>query len=106
MCNKKVYKIYIMLLLYLKLKVKAFTLISSVFLDRVKEAFQKDAQLKSLLMDDYFCKKLAESHSSWRRAITTAINYGVPVPAFSSALAYYDGYRCPRLPANLLQVLN
>ena len=79
MCNKKVYKIYIMLLLYLKLKVKAFTLISSVFLDRVKEAFKKDAQLKSLLMDDYFCKKLAESHSSWRRAITTAINYGVPV---------------------------
>lgn len=77
-----------------------------MFLDRVKEAFQKDSQLRSLLMDEYFSQKLAESHLSWRRAITTAINYGVPIPAFSSALAYYDGFRCPRLPANLLQVRN
>lgn len=76
----------------------------SIFLDRVKEAFEKDPDLKSLLMDDYFSKKLAESHLSWRRAIITAINHGCPVPAFSSALAYYDGFRCPLLPANLLQV--
>lgn len=85
------------------MKAKAIAF-SSVFLDRVKEAFQKDRHLKSLLMDDYLSRKLAESHLSWRRAITAAINYGVPVPAFSSALAYYDGFRCSRLPANLLQV--
>lgn len=55
-------------------------------------------------MDDYFSKTLTESQVSWRNVVTTAIKHGIPIPAMSAALSYYDGYRCPRLPANLLQV--
>ena len=55
-------------------------------------------------MDDYFSRTLAECQVAWRKVVSTAISFGIPVPAFSAALSYYDGYRCARLPANLLQV--
>jgi 6-phosphogluconate dehydrogenase len=76
----------------------------STFLDHVKNAFILNPQLKNLLMDEYFIKTLADFQMSWRRVIVTAINHGIPAPAFSAALSYYDSFRCPRLPANLLQV--
>ncbi|XP_046456401.1 6-phosphogluconate dehydrogenase, decarboxylating-like isoform X1 [Daphnia pulex] len=77
--------------------------IRSTFLDHVKNAFILNPQLKNLLMDEYFIKTLADFQMSWRRVIVTAINHGIPAPAFSAALSYYDSFRCPRLPANLLQ---
>ena len=77
---------------------------SSVFLDKVKDAFQQDPNISCLLMDSYFRDVLASSQTAWRRVVALAIYEGVPVPAFSSALSYYDSFRCERLPANLLQV--
>jgi 6-phosphogluconate dehydrogenase len=59
--------------------------------------------LTNLLLDDFFSKALNEYQASWRRAIIKAIEYGVPTPAFSTALSFFDGYRAERLPANLLQ---
>lgn len=55
-------------------------------------------------MDEYFEKSLADYQLSWRRVVVTSINCGIPTPAFSAALSYYDSFRCARLPANLLQV--
>jgi 6-phosphogluconate dehydrogenase len=78
-------------------------IIRSQFLGKIKEAFDKNPKLVNLLLDPYFKKAVSKAQSSWRRAITRAIKMGVPVPAFSSALAFYDGYRRERLPANLLQ---
>jgi len=78
----------------------------SVFMDHVKNAFMKDSELKSLVLDDYFSRTLSESQTAWRKTVVLAINHGVPVPIFSAALSYYDGYRCARLPANLLQVFH
>jgi 6-phosphogluconate dehydrogenase len=78
-------------------------IIRSRFLGKIKEAYQKNPQLMSLLVDDFFSKVLEEYQSSWRRALVQAIDYGVPTPAFSTALAFFDGYRTERLPANLLQ---
>lgn len=78
-------------------------IIRSQFLQNITEAYQRDAGLKNLLLDPYF-KEVVESYqSAWRDVIATAVSYGVPVPGFSSALAYYDSYRTERLPANLLQ---
>ena len=76
---------------------------SSRFLGKSKEAFDKNPQLSNLLLDDFFSKVLNDYHPSWRRGIIQAIQNGVPTPAFSTALAFYDGYRTARLPANLLQ---
>ena len=78
-------------------------IIRSLFLGKIKEAFDKNPALTNLLLDDFFSRTLNEYQASWRRAIIRAIEYGVPTPAFSTALAFYDAYRTARLPANLLQ---
>ncbi len=78
-------------------------IIRSRFLGKIKEAYDTNPGLTNLLLDDFFSKLLNEYQASWRRAIVQAINYGVPTPAFSTALSFYDGYRTARLPANLLQ---
>ncbi len=78
-------------------------IIRSRFLGKIKEAFDRNPELTNLLLDDFFTRVLVDYQDSWRRAIIQAIQYGVPTPAFSAALAFYDGYRSGRLPANLLQ---
>jgi 6-phosphogluconate dehydrogenase len=78
-------------------------IIRSRFLGKIKEAYDKNPQITNLLLDDFFSKTLNGYQTSWRRAIIQAIEYGVPTPAFSTALSFYDGYRTARLPANLLQ---
>jgi 6-phosphogluconate dehydrogenase len=78
-------------------------IIRSRFLGKIKAAYDKNAQLSNLLLDDFFNQTLNEYQASWRRAIVQAIQYGVPTPAFSTALSFFDGYRTGRLPANLLQ---
>jgi 6-phosphogluconate dehydrogenase len=78
-------------------------IIRSAFLGRIKKAFDRNPQLGNLLLDPFFQKATARAQAPWRRAIQAAVKLGLPTPAMSSALAYYDGYRCARLPANLLQ---
>ncbi len=78
-------------------------IIRSVFLGKIKEAFDRDPALGNLLLDPFFRDKMVGSQAAWRRVVSAAVLTGVPVPAFSAALAYYDGYRSERLPANLLQ---
>ncbi|HEU5399810.1 MAG TPA: decarboxylating NADP(+)-dependent phosphogluconate dehydrogenase [Terriglobales bacterium] len=78
-------------------------IIRSVFLGNIKTAYDKNAKLTNLLLDDFFSGVLNKYHESWRKALIHAIELGVPTPAFSTALAFYDGYRTERLPANLLQ---
>ena len=78
-------------------------IIRSVFLGKIKEAFDKNPKLSNLLLDPFFKEKIESSQGGWRRVIATAVMNGVWVPAFSTALNYFDGYRNSRLPANLLQ---
>jgi 6-phosphogluconate dehydrogenase len=78
-------------------------IIRSVFLGNIKAAFDKNPNLANLLLDDFFSSALNKYQASWRKALVHAIEIGVPTPAFSTALAFYDGYRTARLPANLLQ---
>jgi 6-phosphogluconate dehydrogenase len=78
-------------------------IIRSVFLGKIKEAFDRDPVLVNLLLDPFFREKVTASQAAWRRVVSAAVLTGVPVPAFSAALSYYDGYRSERLPANLLQ---
>jgi len=78
-------------------------IIRSRFLGKIKEAYDKNPHITNLLLDDFFSKTLNGYQASWRRAIIQAIEYGVPTPAFSTALSFFDGYRTARLPANLLQ---
>jgi 6-phosphogluconate dehydrogenase len=78
-------------------------IIRSRFLGKIKEAYDKNPKLSNLLMDGFFSGVLNNYHESWRKAIIRAVLSGVPTPAFSTALAFYDGYRTERLPANLLQ---
>jgi 6-phosphogluconate dehydrogenase len=78
-------------------------IIRAVFLDRIKEAFDADPKLENLLLAPYFAKAVTDAQDAWRHVVATAARLGIPVPAFASALAYYDGYRRDRLPANLLQ---
>ncbi len=78
-------------------------IIRSRFLGDIKAAFDKNPQLENLLLDDFFRKAVEQAQPSWRRVIATAATLGLPIPVFSSALSYYDGYRLARLPANLLQ---
>jgi 6-phosphogluconate dehydrogenase len=78
-------------------------IIRSAFLGKIKDAYDKNPDLNNLLLDDYFKTEVNNSQSGWRRVIATAAEVGIPVPAMSSALAFYDGYRSGRLPANLLQ---
>jgi 6-phosphogluconate dehydrogenase len=78
-------------------------IIRSRFLGKIKEAYDKNPQLTNLLITDFFSKLLNDYEASWRRDIIQAIQCGVPTPAFSTALSFYDGFRTARLPANLLQ---
>ncbi|BET02471.1 Hypothetical protein NTJ_15289 [Nesidiocoris tenuis] len=78
-------------------------IIRSAFLGNIKRAFDENPELSSLLLDDFFRKETARCQAGWRTVVCEAVKAGVPVPALSAALAFYDGYRCPRLPANLLQ---
>jgi 6-phosphogluconate dehydrogenase len=78
-------------------------IIRSRFLGKIKEAFDKDHALNNLLLDSFFSSAINLYQDSWRKALTHAISLGVPTPAFSTALNFFDGYRAERLPANLLQ---
>ena len=78
-------------------------IIRSAFLGKIKEAFDKNGNLSNLLLDPYFTKQVVAAQPAWRRVVAKAVQKGIPVPAMSSALAFYDGYRRERLPANLLQ---
>ena len=80
-------------------------IIRSQFLGRIKDAFSKKTLPENLLLVPYFRSAVRKNQAAWRRVITQAVKLGVPVPAFSSALAFYDGYRSERLPANLLQAM-
>ncbi len=78
-------------------------IIRSRFLGKIKEAFDKDPGLVNLMLDEYFRGELAQCQAGWRRVVAAAALKGMPVPAFGTALAFYDSYRAGRLPANLLQ---
>jgi 6-phosphogluconate dehydrogenase len=78
-------------------------IIRAKFLNRIVEAYQRDAALHNLLLDRYFTRIIKKAQRKWRVAVSTAIKHGVAVPAFSASLAYFDSYRSARLPANLLQ---
>jgi len=82
---------------------RAGCIIRANFLERITEAFAKEPDTVNLLLVPYFRKAVDKAQTSWRRVVATAVQAGVPVPAMSSALAYYDSYRSERLPANLLQ---
>ena len=78
-------------------------IIRSVFLGKIKEAFDKNPNLENLLLDPFFTGIIEDAQASWRRVVSAAVQNGIATPALSSALAYFDGYRSERLPANLLQ---
>jgi 6-phosphogluconate dehydrogenase len=78
-------------------------IIRSQFLGKIKEAYDKNPALENLLLDSFFSGAINQYQASWRKALVHAIELGVPTPAFSTALAFYDGFRAKRLPANLLQ---
>ncbi len=78
-------------------------IIRSVFLGKIKEAFDKNPNLENLLLDPFFAKIVNDTQDSWRRIVSSAVQMGIPVPAISSSLCYFDGYRSAWLPANLLQ---
>ncbi len=78
-------------------------IIRAQFLDRIKEAFEADSELENLLLAPYFTDAVLKSQPAWRHVVATAVRMGIPAPAFTTALTYYDGYREARLPANLLQ---
>ena len=82
---------------------KGGSVIRSVFLGKVKEAFDKKADLENLLLDPFFIRVIEDAQVSWRRVVAAAVTNGIPAPAFSSALAYFDAYRKEQLPANLIQ---
>jgi 6-phosphogluconate dehydrogenase len=78
-------------------------IIRSVFLGKIKEAYDKNPELPNLILDPYFKSIIDNAQDSWRKVVGTTINNGIPVPSMAAALTYYDGYRNERLPANLLQ---
>ena len=78
-------------------------IIRAQFLEEIKKAFDQDPGLKNLILAPYFRNVIKNSESNWRQAVSEALLSGIAVPAFTSALAYYDGYRSANLPANLLQ---
>jgi 6-phosphogluconate dehydrogenase len=78
-------------------------IIRSIFLGNIKTAYDKNPELANLLLDEFFASALNKYQANWRKAIVQAIELGVPTPAFSTALAFFDGFRTARLPANLLQ---
>lgn len=78
-------------------------IIRSVFLGKIKDAFDSNPELSNLLLNPYFKEKIEEAQDAWRRVVATAVSNGIWIPAISTALNYFDGYRTDRLPANLLQ---
>ncbi|HEY5138548.1 MAG TPA: NADP-dependent phosphogluconate dehydrogenase, partial [Methylococcales bacterium] len=78
-------------------------IIRSQFLNDIKQAYNNDPELENLLLAGFFVNAMKQADEGWRKAVILGIELGIPTPAFSSALAYYDGYRTERLPANLLQ---
>lgn len=78
-------------------------IIRSLFLGKIKEAFEKNPNLKNLLLDDFFAGEINSSQDGWRHVVATGAKLGIPLPCFSTALAFYDGYRSADLPANMLQ---
>jgi 6-phosphogluconate dehydrogenase len=78
-------------------------IIRSIFLGKIKEAFDANPDLPNLLLDPFFKEKVEAAQEGWRRVVSTALVNGIPVPAFTTALNYFDGYRSERLPANMLQ---
>jgi 6-phosphogluconate dehydrogenase len=80
-------------------------IIRARFLDRIREAYDDEPELSNLMLADFFAKALAEAQDPWRRVVARAAELGIPTPAFSSSLAYYDGYRRARGPASLIQGL-
>jgi 6-phosphogluconate dehydrogenase len=80
-------------------------IIRAAFLDRIRAAYENNAELPTLLVDDEFGKEIAAAQDAWRNVIATAVRLGIPVPGFSAALAYYDALRAERLPAALIQGL-
>lgn len=78
-------------------------IIRARFLERIKDAFDADAKLENLLLAPYFTQAVHQAQDAWRHVVMTSFALGIPAPAFSTALTYYDGYRTARLPANLLQ---
>jgi 6-phosphogluconate dehydrogenase len=82
---------------------RAGCIIRSRFLAKIKEAYDKNRDLSNLILDPFFQEQIRKSESSWRKVVSTAVQLGIPVPCLSAALAYFDGYRTAKLPANLLQ---
>jgi 6-phosphogluconate dehydrogenase len=78
-------------------------IIRSVFLGKIKEAFEKNPGLEHLLLDNYFNDTVTKAQEGWRRVVATAFTQGIPIPCLATALTYFDGFRSERLPANLLQ---
>ena len=78
-------------------------IIRSVFLNKIKDAFDANPDLVNLLLDPFFTNAIENAQASWRRVIMKSVELGIPMPAIGAALAYFDGYRTERLPANLLQ---
>ena len=78
-------------------------IIRSAFLGKIKDAFDRDPELDNLLLDPYFTEQVEKAQAAWRRVVARSVELGIPVPAMSSGLAFFDGYRHGRLPANLLQ---
>lgn len=82
---------------------RAGCIIRAQFLEKIKQAYDNQPNLPNLLLAPYFKSVIEKNQTAWREVVATAVTLGIPVPAFSSAIAYYDGYRSSRLPANLLQ---
>ena len=80
-------------------------IIRAQFLDRIRDAYAEHPDLQNLMLAPFFQQALASAQDAWRRVIKEAVDRGIPVPAFTSSLAYYDGYRRERGPANLIQGL-
>ena len=78
-------------------------IIRAAFLDDITAAFERNPDLTNLILDPFFASALERSETGWRSVITTAVTHGLPVPAYSTALAFFDGYRSESLPANLIQ---
>merc|ERR1711963_51616 len=78
-------------------------IIRSRFLGNIRDAFEKNPELSNLLLDDFFKEQMKKCQAAWRRVVATAVTLGVPTPAFSTALAFFDGYRSAMLPANLIR---
>ena len=94
-------KLYLLTCTYVVLYLSNHIFVNNVF----REAFDKDSDLTNLLLDDFFRDAVHDCQNAWRDVISKAVEMGIPTPAFSTALAFYDGYRSAKLPANLIQVI-